>query len=68
MVSYTTTEIEGIMLRLFKRRKQDRIAREIATKYGMLADYKAARRFGCSPIEALEEFDLIKPEDRVLFE
>lgn len=56
------------MLRLFKRRKQDRIAREIATKYGMLADYKAARRFGCSPIEALEEFDLIKPEDRVLFE
>ena len=53
---------------LFKRRKQDRIAREIAAKYNMVADYRAARRQGLSPIEALEEFDLIKPEERALFE
>ncbi len=56
------------MCKFCKYRKQDKIAREIATKYGMLADYRAARRYGLSPIEALEEFDLIKPEERVLFE
>lgn len=55
------------MCGFFKYRKQDKKAREIATKYGMLADYRAARRQGLSPIDALEEFDLIKPEERVLF-
>ena len=35
-----------------KRRKQERIAREMAAKYGMLEDYIAARREGLSPIEA----------------
>lgn len=56
------------MLKLFKRRKQDRIAREIAARYNMLEDYLAARRYGLSPLEALEEFDLLKPEERKLFE
>lgn len=56
------------MCRFFKYRKQDRIAREIATRYNMVADYRAARRQGLSPLEALEEFDLIKPEERKLFE
>ena len=56
------------MCRFLKRRKQDRIAREIAAKYNMLEDYLAARRYGLSPLEALEDFDLIKPEERALFE
>lgn len=56
------------MCRLFKRIKQDRIAREIAAKYNMVDDYRAARRYGLTPLEALEEFDLIKPEERALFE
>ncbi len=41
------------------RYRQNRIAREIAARHGMLDDYKAARRNGCSPIEALEEWDLL---------
>jgi hypothetical protein len=56
------------MCRFFKYRKQDRIARVIATRYNMVADYRAARRQGLSPLEALEEYDLIKPEERKLFE
>lgn len=51
-----------------KRRKQDRIAREIAKRHNMLADYRAARREGLSPIEALEEWDLLTKEDYKLFE
>lgn len=47
---------------LFRRRKQDRIARDIAASRNMLADYKAARRDGLSPIEALEEWDLLDEE------
>ena len=53
---------------LKKRRKQERIAREIASRHNMLADYRAARRAGLSPIEALEEWDLLTEEDYKLFE
>ena len=53
---------------LLKRRKQERLAREIAESHDMLDDYRAARRAGLSPIEALEEWDLLKPEDYKLFE
>lgn len=57
------------MFKFFKkRRKQERIAREIAARYNMVEDYRAARRFGLSPLEALEDFDLIKPEERKQFE
>ena len=52
---------------LLRRRKEDRIARAIAASHNMLDDYKAARRNGLSPIEALEEWDLLKPEDYKLF-
>ena len=45
-----------------KRRNQGRIAREIAASHNMLDDYKAARRDGCSPLEALEEWDLLDEE------
>ncbi len=51
-----------------KHRKQHRIAREIAKRHNMLADYRAARREGLSPIEALEEWDLLTKEDYKLFE
>ena len=30
---------------LFRRRKQDRIARDIAASHDMLPDYRAARRY-----------------------
>ena len=53
---------------LFRRRKQDRIARDIAASHDMLPDYRAARRAGLSPIEALEEWDLLTKEDYKLFE
>ena len=44
---------------LFRRRKQDRIARDIAASHDMLPDYRAARRQGLSPLEALKEWDLL---------
>jgi hypothetical protein len=34
----------------------------------MLNDYRAARRSGLSPIQALEEWDLLSPEDRQKFD
>ncbi|MBR3959173.1 MAG: hypothetical protein IKJ81_03885 [Bacteroidales bacterium] len=45
-----------------RRRKEDRIARAIAASHNMLDDYKAARRGGLTPIEALEEWDLLDEE------
>ena len=50
------------MFHFFTHRRQDRIAREIAASHNMLEDYKAARRNGCSPIEALEEWDMLDEE------
>lgn len=47
-----------------KRRHQDRIAREIAERYNLLDEYLYARRQGLSPIEALEEWDLLTTEVR----
>lgn len=47
---------------LFRKRRQDRIAREIAASHQMLADYRAARRQGLSPLEALAEWDLLNDE------
>lgn len=46
---------------------QDRIAMRIAARYGMTYDYKTARRNGLDPLEALEDWDLIRPEERALF-
>ena len=39
-----------------------------AARYGMTYDYKTARRNGLDPLEALEDWDLIRPEERCLFE
>lgn len=46
---------------------QDRIALQIAAKYGLTKEYKMARRQNMRPLEALEEWDLIQPEERELF-
>ena len=47
---------------------QDRIAMRIADRYGMTREYKTARRHHLTPLEALEDWDLIMPEERELFE
>lgn len=48
--------------------RQDRIAMRIASRYGLAYEYKLARRSHLSPIEALEGWDLLKPEDYKLFQ
>ena len=46
---------------------QDRLALQIAAKYGLTKEYKTARRQNMRPLEALEEWDLVKEEERELF-
>lgn len=57
---------------LFRRRNkyyhQDRIAMQIADRYGLTHEYKIARRHHLNPIEALEDWDMMKAEDYKLFE
>ena len=45
----------------------DRIAMQIAARYGMTKEYKTARRQNMRPLEALEKWDLVKEEERNLF-
>jgi len=45
-------------------RRQDKIAGAIAARYKMAKAYKQARRFGLSPIEALEDNDLYDAQAR----
>ena len=56
---------------LFRRRNDyyhyDRIAMRIADRKGMTCEYKTARRHHLTPIEALEDWDLMTPEDYELF-
>ena len=47
--------------------RHDRIAMRIAARRGMTSEYKAARCHRLSPIEALEDWDLLQPEDYKLF-
>ena len=56
-----------MMKRKNKRLLQDRIAMRIADRYGLTREYKMARRIGLNPIEALEDWDMILPEERELF-
>ena len=46
---------------------QDRLALQIAAQYGMTTEYKEARRHNLRPLQALEDWDLVKDEDRELF-
>lgn len=54
--------------RVTRYRRHERLARQIAAQHGMLDDYRAARRSGLSPIQALEEWDLLSHEDRQMFD
>ncbi len=51
-----------------QRKEQDRIALGIAKRYGMRQQYLEARKHGLSPLEALEDWDLVTEEDRKKFE
>ena len=54
------------MARRRTRKIQDRIARDYAAHYGLLREYKMARAHGLSPLEALEEWDLLTSKLREL--
>ena len=47
---------------MFIKRKQHKIALQIAQEKQMESSYLYARQQGLSPIEALEEFDLLTPQ------
>ena len=39
----------------------------IAARYGLTREYLTARSQGLTPIEALEDWDMLRPEDYELF-
>jgi len=47
---------------------QDRIAMRLAARHGLTCEYKAARRHRLTPVEALEEWDLLRKEEYQLFD
>ena len=47
---------------MFAKRKQHKIALRIAQEKHLESSYLYARQQGLSPIEALEEFDLLTPQ------
>lgn len=52
-------------LKKYRQRKaQDRIAREIAERYGMLKEYEAALKGGFTPLEALDDWDMVTEEEK----
>ena len=51
-----------------QRKEQDRIALGIAERYGMRQQYFEARKHGLSPLEALEDWDLVTEEEKKKFE
>ena len=58
----------ALLKSIAKRRRnrhfhQDRIAMRIADRYGMTYDYKEARRHHLTPLEALEDWDLLTAEN-----
>ena len=58
-------KIEDKLCLLFLKdyRKQDRVAAEIAARYNMSRAYKMARDFGLTPMESLDENDLLTEEN-----
>jgi hypothetical protein len=59
--------IDSIKKYFARQREQERKAREIAARYDMLHAYEESRRHGETPLQALEEWDLILPEERKYF-
>ena len=53
--------------RQIRNHHEDRIALQIAARYGMTGEYKTARRHGHTPLEALEDWDMVRQEERHLF-
>ena len=47
---------------------EDRIAIRLAARFGLTYEYKLARRHRLTPIEALEDWDMLYPEDYKLFD
>lgn len=47
-----------------KCKKQDCLARKIAARHGMTAEYEAARKRGVSPLEALKDCGKVTEEER----
>ena len=45
-----------------RKRRISRLCQEYARQHGMLREYRIARANGCSPEEALEEWDLLTNE------
>ena len=58
-------KIEDKLCLLFMKdyRKQDRVAAEIAARYNLSKAYKMARNFGLTPMESLDENDLLTEEN-----
>lgn len=60
-------QLKGLC-RLFRRRNRhfhdDRTAMRIAARYGLTREYKLARRHRLTPIEALDDWDLLTEEAR----
>lgn len=48
------------LLRSRRTRQLDAQAMIIADKYGMRKQYLEARKFGLSPLEALEDWDMVR--------
>lgn len=56
------------LLRSRNTRRLEEKALAIADRYGMRKEYLAARKFGLDPLSALDDWDLIRPEERALLE
>ena len=47
---------------------QDHIAMRIAARYGLVPEYKIARRHHYTPLEALQDWDMLMPGEEEIFE
>ena len=56
------------LFRSRRTRRQDEIALSIAERRGMKDVYLAARPYTRTPLEALEDYDMVTAEERKLFE
>lgn len=48
--------------------RQDRRAMRIANRHKLVPEYKKARRFGFTPLESLEDWDMLLPGESKLFD
>lgn len=67
-ISISDRAMDNIFRRKNHYYHEDRIAMRLAARFGLTFEYKLARRKGLSPVEALEDWDMLYPEDYKLFE